>query len=144
MNSKQKHGEKKYLSSALLLQDAGLRPTRQRLALAEFLFDGYDKHVTAEQIHAVAVKKRMQVSLATVYNTLNNFTAAGLLRQVTIDGGQVYFDTNIGNHYHLFDEKTGHLTDIPACDVRISKLPKLPQGKSLSRIDVIVRMHSDA
>jgi len=139
MNSKK---TQKYESFATLLQDAGLRPTRQRLALAEFLFDGCDKHVTAEQVHAIALKKRVPVSLATVYNTLNHFHATGLLRQVVIDGGQIYFDTNIGNHHHLFDEKTGHLTDIPADSVRIAQLPKMPQGKILSRVDVVVRVRS--
>jgi Fur family iron response transcriptional regulator len=142
MNSKQKHSAKKYEGAAQLLQGVGLRPTRQRLDLAEYLFDGCDKHVTAEQVHAIAVKKHMSVSLATIYNTLNNFTAAGLLHQVAIDGGQIYFDTNVGNHYHLFDEKNGSLTDIPASSVRIAQLPKLPKDKVLSRIDVVVRVHS--
>jgi Fur family iron response transcriptional regulator len=142
MNSRHKHGEKKYQSSADLLQDAGLRPTKQRLALAEILFDGCDKHVTAEQVHALAVKKRLAVSLATIYNTLNSFTAAGLMREVVIDGSQVHFDTNIGDHYHLFDEKTGRVTDIPASAVRFMQLPKLPEGKVLSRVDVVVRVHS--
>ena len=123
-----------------LLQDAGLRPTRQRLALAEFLFDGRDKHVTAEQVHAAAVKRRARVSLATVYNTLNHFTDAGLLRHVTVDGGQIYFDTNTGEHHHILDETAGFLIDIPALSV--SRLPPLPSGKKLSRIDVIVRMRA--
>lgn len=144
MLSKQKHIGKKYESSAALLQAAGLRPTRQRIALADWLFDGYDKHVTAENVHASLVKMRSRVSLATVYNTLNHFTASGLLRQVAIDGGRVYFDTNISEHHHIFDESSGDLMDIPASSVRISHLPKLPNGKTMSRVDIVVRVHSEA
>ncbi|MDE1901836.1 MAG: transcriptional repressor [Alphaproteobacteria bacterium] len=139
MSVKQKHDE-----LAALLQGAGVRPTRQRLALAAWLFDGHDKHVTAEQVHDAALKMRAHVSLATVYNTLNNFTTAGLLRQVVIDGGQIYFDTNTGDHYHIFDEEGGYLTDIPAASVPIARLPKLPQGKSLSRIDVVLRVRTSS
>ncbi|MDE2029725.1 MAG: transcriptional repressor [Alphaproteobacteria bacterium] len=123
-----------------LLQGAGLRPTRQRLALAGWLFDGCDKHVTAEQVHAAALKQRVHVSLATVYNTLNAFMGAGLLRQVAVDGGQIYFDTNTGDHHHIFDEDSGHLTDIAASSLRVSHLPKLPSGKNLARIDVVLRV----
>ena len=146
MHSKQKKNEEKYVSSAallqasaLLLQKAGLRPTRQRIALANWLFDGCDKHVTAEQTYEASVKG---ISLATVYNTLNSFTEAGLLRQVVIDGGQVYFDTNTSAHHHLFDEDSGRLTDIPAGAVRVAQLPSMPRGKILSRVDVIVRVHA--
>lgn len=140
MNSKSQQIKRKYDSPAALLQDAGLRPTKQRLALAGWLFDGCDKHVTAEQVHASIAKTRHAVSLATVYNTLNHFMTAGLLRQTIIDGGQVYFDTNISDHYHLFDENSGCLTDIPAAALRIAQLPKIPQGKRLSRVDIIVRV----
>ncbi|MDR3424257.1 MAG: transcriptional repressor [Alphaproteobacteria bacterium] len=116
-----------------------MRPTQQRLALANWLFKGCPKHVTAEQVHAAARKMRAPVSLATVYNTLNHLIEAGLLRQVAI-GGQVYFDTNAGGHHHLFDEKSGRLSDIPATSLRIAGLPRLPHGKALSRVDVVVRV----
>ncbi len=128
----------------MLLQDAGLRPTKQRLALAALLFDGCDKHVTAEQVHAAIARAKAKVSLATVYNTLNHFRASGLLRQVVVDGGQAYFDTNIGAHHHIFDENTGLLTDIPAASVRVSHLPKLPQGKKLAQVDIVLRVQSNA
>jgi len=142
MHSKQKNANRKYDSSAALLQAAGLRPTTQRIALATWLFDGCDKHVTAEQTYEAAVKMRARVSLATIYNTLNCFTEAGLLRQVVIDGGQIYFDTNTHAHHHLFDEDTGFLTDIPASSVQVAQLPQMPQGKTLSRVDVVVRVHA--
>jgi Fur family transcriptional regulator, iron response regulator len=142
MKPKDKLIKEKYDSLSALLQGAGLRPTKQRLTMAGLLFDGCDKHVTAEQMHASVLKMRARVSLATVYNTLNTFMSAGLLRQVAIGGGQVYFDTNTGNHYHLFDENTSRLTDMDPSSVHISQLPKLPAGKRLSRVDVVVRMRS--
>ena len=144
MNSKQLPSEGNYVSSAALLQAAGLRPTRQRMVLAGWLFDGCDKHVTAEQTHDATTRMRVGISLATVYNTLNSFTEAGLLRQVVIDGGQVYFDTNVSAHHHLFDEDSGCLIDIPASAVRVAQLPQMPQGKVLSRVDVVVRVHTKA
>lgn len=140
MHSKLQQLKKKYDSSAALLQGAGLRPTRQRLALANWLFDGADKHVTAEQVHAAAQRLRVPVALATVYNTLNHFVAAGFLRPTTIDNGQVYFDTNTGDHHHLYDENTGALTDIPASALRLAQLPKLPAGKRLARVDIVLRV----
>jgi Fur family iron response transcriptional regulator len=127
---------------AELLTGAGLRPTRQRLALAGLLFDGVDKHVTAEQVYADCVKRKARISLATVYNSLHHFTAAGLLHQVVIDGGQVFFDTNIADHHHIFDENTAKLTDIPAAGVLVSGLPVLPPEKQLARIDVVFRVRT--
>lgn len=132
----------KYDSSAAFLQGAGLRPTKQRLALAGWLFSGCGKHVTAEQVHAATPKMGACISLATVYNTLNNFTEAGLLRQIVVNGGQVYFDTNTSLHHHMFDENTRRLSDIPASVVHIEQMPKLPAGKVLSCIDVVVRICS--
>jgi Fur family iron response transcriptional regulator len=122
------------------LRAAGLRPTRQRLALAKLLFDGDDRHVTAEMLHGEALHARVRVSLATVYNTLHQFTDAGLLREIVVDAERSYFDTNVGNHHHLFDEGTRHLHDIPEADVQLDGLPALPDGMEVSRIDVIVRM----
>jgi Fur family transcriptional regulator, iron response regulator len=139
-NSKHKKPRGKYDSSAALLKTAGLRPTRQRLALARWLFGGGNKHVTADQVHAAAIKMRVRVSLATIYNTLNKFSDKGLLCQRAIDGGQVYFDTNTELHHHIFDEKTRRLSDIPASSVSFAKLPRMPSGKVLSCIDVVLRI----
>jgi Fur family iron response transcriptional regulator len=123
-----------------VLQGAGLRSTRQRLALGALLFDGMDKHVTAEQVFDMARKTKARVSLATVYNTLHQFTEAGLLRQVVIDFNRIYFDTNTDDHHHFFNESEGHLMDIHAESIHVDKLPKLPSGLRLSRVDVIVRV----
>lgn len=122
------------------LRLAGLRPTRQRLALAGLLFAGGDRHVSAESLHAEALKARSGVSLATVYNTLNQFTQAGLLREVAIEGSRSYFDTNVSNHIHFFLEDEERLVDIPVSDLDIKGLPEAPAGRQISRIDVIIRL----
>lgn len=122
------------------LRQSGLRPTRQRVALAELLFGGGDRHVTAEVLHDEAVKAQIPVSLATIYNTLNQFKDAGMLREVAIDGSKTYFDTNISNHQHFFFEETGELCDIPGDGVQVTGIAELPDGMMISGIDVIVRL----
>jgi Fur family iron response transcriptional regulator len=122
------------------LRGAGLRPTRQRLALAQLLFDGDDRHVTAEQLHGEALAASIPVSLATVYNTLHQFTGAGLLREVVVEPGRSYFDTNIDDHHHFYCESTGHLQDIPGAAVTVGQLPSAPEGSEISRVDVIIRV----
>nr|WP_298682833.1 Fur family transcriptional regulator [uncultured Dongia sp.] len=125
------------------LKDAGLRPTRQRLSLAKLLFEGGDRHVSAEDLHAEAVANRISVSLATIYNTLHQFTTAGLLREVVVEPGRSYFDNNITPHHHFFVEGAGKLIDIPASEVALSQLPAAPEGMKVSRVDVIVRLAND-
>ena len=122
------------------LRKAGLRPTRQRLVLAKLLFDGPDRHVTAEELHSEATAAGTGISLATIYNTLNQFTAAGLLREVAIEGAKTYFDTNTSNHFHFYLENEGKLMDIDSPCVTVDGLPSTPPGKKVSRIDVIVRL----
>lgn len=126
-----------------VLQKARLRLTRQRLQVAALLFDDCHKHVTAEQIHAAANNGQDAISLATVYNTLHQFTAAGLLRQVMIDSNRIYFDTNTADHHHFFAEGDGHLSDVPAESVVLSRLPKIPAGCTLDRVDVVIRLKAD-
>jgi len=125
------------------LQHAGLRPTRQRMALARLLFDRADRHITAEQLHGEAMEADIRVSLATVYNTLHQFTAAGLLREVVVEAGRSYFDTNVSDHHHFFHEGAGHLEDIPGDAVAINVLPPPPSGTRVSRVDVIIRLTPD-
>ena len=122
------------------LRNVGLRPTRQRLALAEILFGSGDRHVSAEALHGEAVAALVPVSLATVYNALNQFTRAGLLREVAIEGDRSYFDTNTSNHFHYFIESEGRLIDIGTDDIVVSGLPPAPEGTEVGRIDVIVRL----
>lgn len=124
------------------LRAADLRPTRQRLALSRLLFENGDRHVTAEKLHEEAMSAGIQVSLATIYNTLHQFTAAGLLREIVVDGTRSYFDTNTSDHHHFYHEHCGHLEDIPADDVVVASLPPAPTGTTVSRVDVIVRVQS--
>ena len=124
------------------LRAVGLRPTRQRLALAKLLFDGAgDWHVSAEMLHGEALKNRMRVSLATVYNTLHQFTEAGLLREIVVDSGRSYFDTNVKNHHHMYVEERRDLVDIPEADIEIKRMPTAPEGMEVSSVDVIVRVN---
>jgi len=125
------------------LRAAGLRPTRQRLSLAKLLFDGGDRHLTAEQLHDMAAGARIPVSLATVYNTLHQFTEAGLLREVVIEAGRSYFDTNVSDHHHFFFEEDGQLQDIPGDQISLPQVPTAPAGTRVARIDVIVRVAKD-
>lgn len=122
------------------LKRHGLRPTRQRLALVRLLFERGDRHVTADQLHAEAAAAGVRVSLATIYNTLNQFTAVGVLREVVVEAGRSYFDTNASEHHHILVEPTGELIDIPASDVQVSAAPRLPEGMALRRMDVILRV----
>jgi Fur family iron response transcriptional regulator len=124
-------------SQVTRLRKAGLKPTRQRMALAELLFGGGDRHVTAEQLHRQAVTSGAAVSLATVYNRI---TAAGFLREVAVEGARTYFDTNTADHFHFYLERKGKLVDIACHDVTMEGLPAAPAGKYISRIDVIVRL----
>ena len=126
--------------AAARLKAAGLRPTRQRVALAGLLFRHGDRHLTAESLHDEAGRAGHALSLATVYNTLNQFTAAGLLRQVTVDASRAYFDTNIGDHQHFYCEDDGTLFDIPGETIAIAGVPAQPAGLTVDRVDVVVRV----
>ncbi len=125
---------------AALLRHAGVRPTRQRQQLARLLFDGCDKHVTAEQMYDAAKQQGVPMALATVYNNLHQFTAAGLLRQVTVDAGCVYFDTHTGAHHHFYDTQTGQLTDVASAAVKVEQLPLPPAGRTIAQVDIIIRL----
>jgi len=126
---------------AVWLGGAGLRPTRQRVALAELLVgDGEDRHVTAESLFAASCNSGEKVSLATVYNTLRAFCEAGLLREITVDGSKSYFDTNTSNHPHFFWEDTASLTDAPADQLEIARLPEAPVGAEIAKVDVVIRL----
>ncbi|WP_353473093.1 Fur family transcriptional regulator [Salipiger sp. H15] len=123
------------------LNQAGLRPTRQRVALAALLMgDGRHRHVTAESLFAAAQAEGESVSLATVYNTLRAFCDVGLIQEVTVDGSRSYFDTNTHDHPHFFWEDDGHLTDAPSEDLIIAKLPKAPDGAEIASVDVVIRL----
>ena len=122
------------------LRKAGLRPTRQRVALGWLLFAKGDRHITAERLYEEATGARVAISLATVYNTLHQFTEAGLLREIAVDGSKTYFDTNLSEHHHFLVEGTNALVDIPGSHIAVSALPDAPEGMEIDRVDVIVRL----
>ncbi len=126
------------------LRDAGLRPTRQRVELGTLLFGAgdhpCDRHVTAEQLHGEALAANISVSLATIYNTLHQFTEAGLLREVVVEAGRSYFDTNVSDHHHFFMVDSGDLIDIDGDKVALACLPDAPAGMAMDRVDVIIRL----
>jgi Fur family iron response transcriptional regulator len=123
-----------------LLRQVKLRPTRQRMALGWLLFAKGGRHLTAEMLYEEASRAKIAVSLATIYNTLHQFTNAGLLREVTVNGSKTYFDTNVSDHHHFFIENEHNLIDIPATDDIVGKLPDVPDGYEISRVDVVVRL----
>jgi Fur family iron response transcriptional regulator len=123
------------------LEGAGLRPTRQRRALAAVLVgDGHHRHVTAETLFEATRERGLNVSLATVYNTLRCFTEAGLLTEITVDGARSYFDTRTEDHPHFFWEEDGRLTDAPPSSVEFAALPEAPAGTEISKVDVVIRL----
>jgi len=122
------------------VREAGLRPTRQRLALASLLFAHGDRHVSAEDLHEEALQAGVQVSLATVYNTLHQFTQAGMLRILPVEGSKTYFDTNVSEHHHFFYEGEERLVDIPDGNMAVTNLPEPPEGMEIAHVDILVRL----
>ncbi|MDJ0639822.1 MAG: Fur family transcriptional regulator [Paracoccaceae bacterium] len=130
-----------HINGTKWLASAGVRPTRQRVALAALLVgDGKDRHVTAEGLHAASQKAGEAVSLATVYNTLRAFCDAGLVQEITVDGSKSYFDTRTDDHPHFFWEDEARLTDAPAEELEIKSLPSAPEGAEISKVDVVIRL----
>lgn len=134
-------GDKSNDRGAEWLASVGLRPTRQRLTLASLLVgDGNNRHVTAESLFDLCRTTDEKVSLATVYNTLRTFCEAGLMREVTVDGSKSYFDTRVDDHPHFFWEDTATLTDAPAEQLEITRLPEAPKGAEIAKVDVVIRL----
>ena len=122
------------------LRKTGLRPTRQRMGLAKLLFESGNRHVTAEVLHAEAAKANIKVSLATVYNTLHQFTDAGLLREIVVESGRNYFDTNLFEHFHMFNVDTRELVDFDFEKLQLTGLPELSKHQKVIGVDVMVRI----
>jgi Fur family iron response transcriptional regulator len=123
-----------------MLQQVGLRPTRQRVALARLMFGNGDCHFTAEMLQGEAAQANVQVSLATIYNTLNHFVKLGVLRAIGVDGSKTFFDTKTGDHHHFFLEEETEVRDIPTSQIRIGTSSSLPDGYEISRVDVVIRL----
>ncbi|MBB3396666.1 MULTISPECIES: iron response transcriptional regulator IrrA [unclassified Rhizobium] len=122
------------------LRHAGLRPTRQRVALGDLLFAKGDRHLTVEELHEEAVQAGVPVSLATVYNTLHQFTEAGMIRVLAVESAKTYFDTNISDHHHFFIEGENDVLDIPVSNLTIGNLPEPPEGLEIAHVDVVIRL----
>lgn len=136
-----KQTKKSYAAISERLTNASLRPTRQRVLLGGLLWKGEKcRHVSAEQLHTEAMENNITVSLATVYNTLHQFVDAELMREIVVEGGCSYFDTNTHTHHHFYYEDTGELMDIPAEAISLTKLPTPPKGAKLRSVDVIIRV----
>lgn len=125
------------------LRAAGLRPTRQRVAIVGLLYAHGYRHLTAESLHGEAQAAGVELSLATVYNTLHQFTEAGMLRQVAVDAARFYFDTNVDPHQHFYDQDRGILIDIPGDAIEVTGVPNPPKGTVIDRVDVIIRTIAD-
>jgi Fur family iron response transcriptional regulator len=124
------------------LRSAGLRPTRQRVALGDLLFAKGNRHLTVEELHEEAVMAGVPVSLATVYNTLHQFTEAGMIRVLAVESTKTYFDTNVSDHHHFFIEGDNHVLDIPVSNLTIGNLPEPPEGMEIAHVDVVIRLRS--
>ena len=124
------------------LRSSGLRPTKQRVEIAKFLFER-DKtlHFTVESLDKLLEKKTTsRFALATIYNTVHAFKNAGHLNEVDVRGKKNYFDTNITNHHHFYDNETSELTDIDANEIVIQKIPKAPNGKKIKNVEVFINL----
>ena len=119
---------------------AGVRPTKMRAALAGLLFDGQDKHVSVDEVIAMARKAGLRPSVATIYNTLNQFCAAGLLRRISVDAGRTFFDTNMDEHHHIFYESEGRLVDVPADQMTVAGAPPIENNRSVKAVEVLIRV----
>lgn len=128
--------------SSELMRAAGLRPTKQRRALVGLLFGKGERHLTAEMLYEEAIKATIPVSLATVYNTINQLADLGLLRRVSVDGAKTYYDTNVSNHHHFYFESSHELADIPNAELLIGAMPDIPDGYEIARVDVVIRLRS--
>ena len=122
------------------LRKCGLKPTRQRLLLSKILFSNGDRHFTAEEIRKLVINNGVKISLATIYNNLHRMVDAGLLKKRQVDNSRAYFDNNVTNHYHLFDEEKNTLIDIPSSSIGFSKLPKLPKNKKIKNINLVINL----
>ena len=122
------------------LRNAGLRPTRQRMIVADILLNGKNRHFTAEDLQNDIVKFGEQMSLATVYNCLNKFKKVGIINQVESLGETAVFDTNITHHHHFMNEETGELMDFSPKEINLNKLPNIPNGYEKSGLDVIIKL----
>lgn len=141
--SSEASGSRPFADALSRLRAAGLRPTRQRLALAKILSEGGHRHLTAEMLYEETKAANLSISQATIYNTLHQFTDAGFVRQIVVDPGRTYFDTNASAHQHYYNETTGQLLDIPESDIGLPTAPQPPKGTVVERVDIVIRIRDE-
>ena len=125
----------------LKLENSGVRPTKQRRVLAKLLFEKGKRHVSAEDLYTEVRKEDRRISLATVYNTLKQFTKLGILKEVVVDQNKSLYCNEDKSHYHLYIEDEGKVVDIPTQNVNLD-IPSFPACLSLHNVDVIVRVRT--
>ena len=123
-----------------MLKESPLKLTEQRVCMINILFKNGSSHFTAEEIYNEVNKQKLKISLATIYNCLNQFKEYGIIKAVKVSSDKIFFDTNLKEHHHFFCQGSDKLTDIKTNQVKISKLPKLPRGKRLKSIEVIINI----
>ena len=135
IKEKNKTNKNRYVS---ILKEVDLRPTKQRVMLISNIFKYGNRHINADKIHKEILYIGEKISLATVYNTLNHLTDAGLLRQVKVNANQNYFDTNTQAHHHFFDQSNQSLIDIPYNEIKLKEIPKPPSNKKITDVEIII------
>ncbi|PPR33745.1 MAG: Peroxide-responsive repressor PerR [Alphaproteobacteria bacterium MarineAlpha6_Bin4] len=132
-------GKNKFI---LFLKNNGLKPTTQRNLVVKQLLNGKNRHFTAEDLYDEMKIKKKNISLATIYNTLHSFVEKKILKLVSVKEGKAIFCTNMKNHYHFFNSKTGKLTDIPYENIKIEKLPNPPKGTKIENIEITINLNT--
>ena len=122
------------------LKKFGIKITKQRMEIASILFDGEFKHFSADDLYNLTEKKNLQISLATIYNTLKEFSNLGLIKEIIIDPNRIWYDTCVKNHYHFYNSATNKLIDIPEAQIKVSKLPSIPKGHKIEQMNVVIHL----
>ena len=126
------------------LRRHGLRPTRQRVRLANLLLDGQNRHVRPDDIYEQLKSGPAKLSRGTVYNTLRQFHNAGLLSEVNGVSDTLIYDTNLHEHHHFLNVETGELSDIQHDKVQIKQLPELPEGYAMDAVELTIRIRKSS
>ena len=130
-----------YNGAIKTLEKNGIRATKQRRVLAKLIFDKGKRHISAENLFDEVKGEERKISMATVYNTLKQFTSLGLIREIVVDQNKSLYCNNNQSHYHLYIEDEGKVIDIPTKNIDLD-IPSIPACLQLHDIDVIVRIRT--
>ena len=123
-----------------ILKKLKLRPTKQRIAIIEVLTANGNIHITAAGLGKILEGSKIKVATATIYNNLNELSQKGFLNKVLVGKDRMWFDTNLSSHYHFYDEDEDKLTDVEKNKIKFMSFPKIPKGKSLKSLDIIINV----